>query len=514
MRPVLVVFKPLGSGEQRPPLGQGSLWVNFSRTRAATLTAAVTSLVTAGVTIGATTTAVAKPDDSAKLRKEINVSTIMNHLQAFQAIADANGGTRASGTDGYEASGQYVEQRLRKAGYTTERQYFPFTYTEILSENVTENSPTRRSFDNHVMTASPSTPAGGLTADLVAPPTVTGCPATATTPAGWGSVDATGKIALVQRGTCTFLQKSQAAAAAGAKAVIIYNNAAGELNGTLGDAPTGAIPTTGITQADGQALATELAADAVNMTVDLRTLVETRVTFNVLAETQRGSSDDVVMLGSHLDSVVGGAGINDNGSGSATILAVAEALANSSYKIEGKLRFAWWGAEETGLVGSTYYVNQLRKQAGALDKIATYLNFDMLGSPNFQIGVYDADDSGDVNPDGVVIPDGSIQTESVFTDYFDAVGQPWSDTAYSGRSDYQAFINNGVPAGGVFSGADGIKTPAQVEMFGGTAGVQYDPNYHTPEDDITNVSKESLDIMSDAIAHTTITLAQDPSLVR
>ncbi|MGA9747819.1 MAG: M28 family peptidase [Nocardioides sp.] len=491
--------------------------MNISRKRAATLAATATALVVTGLSAGATTAAAApggKSDQSAKLRKDVSVAKIMRHLEALQGIADDNDGTRASGTDGYEASGAYVEARLEKAGYTTERQYFPFTYTEILGEDVTENSPTARSFENHVMTASPSTPEGGVTADLIEPAISTGCPATDTTPAGWGSVDAEGKIALVQRGACSFLQKSQAAAAAGAEAVIIYNNAEGELNGTLGDDPTGAIPTTGILQADGQALAAELATDAVNMTVDLRTLVETRRTFNVIAETQKGSSDDVVMLGSHLDSVVGGAGINDNGSGSATILAVAEAVASPKYKLNGKLRFAWWGAEETGLVGSTYYVNELKKEAGALDDIATYLNFDMLGSPNFQIGVYDADESTIDAPEGVTIPAGSIETEDVFTDYFDSVDQAWNDTAFSGRSDYQAFINNGVAAGGLFSGADGVKTPEQEEMYGGEAGVIYDPNYHTPEDDIDNINKESLDIMSDAVAHAAITLARNPGLVR
>ena len=136
--------------------------------------------------------------------------------------------------------------------------------------------------------------------------------------------------------------------------MIIYNNSDGELNGTLGDNPQGVAPTTGITRADGQALVAELATGPVSMTVDLRTLVEQRQTFNVIAELDRGDEDNVVMLGSHLDSVVGGAGINDNGSGSATILAVAQALADAKYDVEGKVRFAWWGAEETGLVGSPH----------------------------------------------------------------------------------------------------------------------------------------------------------------
>ena len=485
-----------------------------SRLRAATITAAAASLAATGLAFGAATAAAdpgGNSDASKKLRKEVSVSKIMNHLEAFQDIADEHG-TRASGTPGYEDSARYVEKRLKKAGYKTERQYFPFTYTEILAENVRVNGANGRAVDNNVMTASPSTPAGGVTANLVAPTAPIGCDA-----ADWNGTAVAGQIALVSRGTCSFAQKSQAAKTAGAAAVIIYNNSAGELNGTLGDNPQGVAPTTGITQADGQALLTALATGPVNLTVDLRTLVEQRTTFNVLAETRRGDADDVIMLGSHLDGMVGGAGMNDNASGTATVLSVAEALASPKYKLDGKVRFAWWGAEETGLVGSTYYVNELKKTPGALQDIATYLNFDMLGSSNFQIGVYDADNSNNANnpnPPGVVIPPGSIETEAVFTDYFDSVEQPWNDTAFSGRSDYQAFINNGVAAGGLFSGGDGAKSPEQVEMYGGTAGIQFDPNYHTPEDDITNISRESLDIMSDAVAHTAITLAQDPSIVR
>ena len=149
--------------------------MNFSRMRAATITAVLlTSLVATGLTVGATS-ATARSDDSTRLRRAVNVGRIMTHLEALQAVADANGGSRASGTPGYEASAEYVESRLRRAAYTTDRQYFPFTYTEILAEVVEENSPTPRSFDNHVMTASPSTPAGGVTADLVAPSNPLGC---------------------------------------------------------------------------------------------------------------------------------------------------------------------------------------------------------------------------------------------------------------------------------------------------------------------------------------------------
>ena len=478
--------------------------MKLSRTRAATFAAAITAIATAGITAGATT-ASAEPTDSLKLRREVSPAKIFNHLQALQGIADANGGTRASGTPGYEASGRYVEKRLKRAGYKTERQYFPFTYTEILGETVHVNSPNARDIDNHVMTASPSTPEGGVTADLVTPGNF-GCDA-----ADYDGVDAAGKIALISRGSCTFAQKSQVAAGADAAAAIIYNTAEGELNGTLGDNPQDVVPTTGITQADGQALAAEPENGPVNLTVDLRTLVQQRQTFNIVAETKKGSSDEVVMLGSHLDSVVGGAGLNDNGSGSSTILAIAEAINSPKYKLDSKVRFAWWGAEETGLVGSTHYVNSLSQ--AERDKIGVYLNFDMLGSPNYQIGIYDADNSSGQNAADAVISPGSVQMAQFLAEHFDSIGQPWTDTPVSNRSDYKAFAESGITFGGLFSGGDGTNTEQQAEMFGGTAGEHYDPNYHTERDDISNVNRESIDIMSNAIAHTAITLAQDPALI-
>lgn len=175
------------------------------------------------------------------------------------------------------------------------------------------------------------------------------------------------------------------------------------------------------------------------------------------------------------------------------------------------MRFAWWGAEELGLLGSAAYVAELAEQEGELDRIATYLNFDMIGSPNYIIGVYDADES--TYPAPVEVPAGSAETEDVFTDYFDSIDQPWVDTEFSGRSDYEAFILNGIPASGLFTGADDIKTAEEVALFGGTEGITHDPNYHSEGDDLTNVSIEALGIMVDAIAFATYSLAQDTSAI-
>jgi Zn-dependent M28 family amino/carboxypeptidase len=446
------------------------------------------------------------PNTPAKLAASVTTDGVMRHLEALQAVADANDDNRAAGTSGYEASAEYIEQQLAAAGYETWRQYFPFTFEQTFGTSLTytvPNGPTTPV--THIpMSYSPGTPEGGVSGTLVSPTTATGC-----TAADWGSVDATGRIALVSRGVCSFADKSLAAAAAGAEAVIIYNNAPGDLNGTLGGLNAGHVPTTGVTQAVGQSLLALPTGTVVDFELDK--IAEQRETFNLFAETSTGRDDNVVMVGAHLDSTQDGAGINDNGSGSAAILETAIQLSRAK-KVNNTVRFAWWGAEELGLVGSNYYVNDLvANDPAELANIGLYLNFDMVASPNYIIGVYDADQS--TYPASVSPPAGSVEAEKVFTDYFDGIGQAWVDTAYSGRSDYQAFILNGIPATGLFTGADGQKTPAEVELFGGTAGVLYDPNYHTPADDITNVNATALGIMSKAIAYATGVFAYDTSMV-
>jgi Zn-dependent M28 family amino/carboxypeptidase len=222
---------------------------------------------------------------------------------------------------------------------------------------------------------------------------------------------------------------------------------------------------------------------------------------NVLAELAGTNDDNVVMAGAHLDSVEEGPGINDNGSGSAALLEIAQQLAK--LKPQNTLRFAWWGAEEAGLVGSTAYVNGLSDEERA--RIALYLNFDMIGSPNYVFMVYDADESTFTAP--VAIPDGSTAIEDVFESYYTLRGVPYDDTEFSGRSDYQAFILNDIPAGGLFTGAEVIKTPEQVAIWGGVAGEQFDPCYHEVCDTFANVDLHALEVNSDAVAFAVLTFA-------
>jgi Zn-dependent M28 family amino/carboxypeptidase/DNA-binding CsgD family transcriptional regulator len=214
------------------------------------------------------------------------------------------------------------------------------------------------------------------------------------------------------------------------------------------------------------------------------------------------------MLGAHLDGVPEGPGINDNGSGSATLLETAVQLADAG-ETTNAVRFAWWGAEEVGLVGSYTYVDSLSEEEAG--DIATYLNFDMVASPNYVVSVYDANESTYEAP--VEVPAGSIATEKAFTDYFDSIGQPWIDTAFDGRSDYDGFISAGIPASGLFTGADDIKTEEEFELFGGTVGIPHDPNYHSAGDDLANINQEALGITSKAIAFVTASFAEDTSAI-
>ena len=209
------------------------------------------------------------------------------------------------------------------------------------------------------------------------------------------------------------------------------------------------------------------------------------------------------MAGAHLDSVIEGPGINDNGSGSAALLETALLMANLNP--ENTLRFAWWAGEEQGLLGSADYVAGL--SPAERDSIALYMNYDMVGSPNYIFMVYDADQSTFPAPEGVPIPAGSAAIEDLYESYYTAIGEPYDDTEFSGRSDYEAFILAGIPSSGLFTGAEEIKTEEQEAIWGGTAGEQFDPCYHEECDTINNIDRHALAVNSDLIAFAALTFA-------
>ena len=282
-----------------------------------------------------------------KLLECVTVGGVRAHQQALQNIANANGGVRAAGTPGYDQSVDYIVGKLVAAGYNVTRNAFPFVYVAL--PTLQQTAPVVASYDTGAFTGSGygnvSAAVTAVDVNLVPPRANTsGCEA-----ADFAGFPA-GNIALMQRGTCTFALKAQNAQAAGASAVIIFNQGntpAREvlIVGTL--APfVASIPVIGASFATGVALAQAGSRASISLAPP-----QNVTQYNVIAESRDGDPNNVVMVGGHLDSVQRGPGINDNGSGSAAILETA--LQMAKVKPRNKLRFAWWGAEESGLVGST-----------------------------------------------------------------------------------------------------------------------------------------------------------------
>jgi len=415
----------------------------------------------------------------------VTLDNVRAHQAELQAIADANFGHRTSGTPGYDDSVAYVVDKMTAAGYVVTVQPFQHQAFVSVSPSVLEQiapAPTGP-IDHNLLSYSGS---GDHTAPVSLPALIRGCNA-----ADWAGFPP-GNIALVERGDCTFQIKATNAFNAGAAGVVIYNNIPGALNATLSSGFTLDISVVGITQVVGQQLAATPGLILRLKTETIRGLV---TSYNVLAETPGGSPNDVLMVGAHLDSVNAGPGIQGNGSGSAVILETALQLA--PLHVQRKVRFAWWGSHESGLLGSTHYVNGLSPTE--ISSISGYLDAFLLGSPNFVHFVLDGDDSDGVG--GGPGPAGSAEIEALFQGFYAARGLQTKGFDLAGFSDYAAFASAGIPVGGPFGGEFGIKTPEEAAIWGGTAGVQYDPCYRLACDTYDNVSLAALDVNADAIAY-------------
>ena len=448
-----------------------------------------------------------------KLLECVTLEGVREHQAALQEIADNNDdpfypGTRAAGTEGYDESAEYVARMLKDAGYdvTLDPVEFEFNFPAELRQL----TPVEATYETGVFTGSGSGTVQGqvIPVDInLTPPraSTSGCEA-----ADFAGLDFSGPtdIALIQRGTCNFGDKALNAENAGAEAVIIFNqgNTPDREALFVGDASiltdgtpvSHDIPVVGASFAAGVALAAPGSTAFVEVVPP-----EIRTDYNVIAELPGKNEDNVVMAGAHLDSVTEGPGIQDNGSGSAALLETA--LMMAKLRPENTLRFAWWAAEEIGLLGSTDYVEGLSQ--AERDRIALYMNYDMVGSPNYIFMVYDADESTFPAPEGVPIPEGSTAIEDLYESYYTLIGEPYDDTEFSGRSDYQAFIENGIPSGGLFTGAEEVKTEEQEAIWGGTAGEQFDPCYHQACDTYDNVDLHALEVNSDLIAFAMLTFA-------
>jgi len=324
------------------------------------------------------------------------ILSLRNILESLDKIGKDNGGTRAFGRPGYQASVDYVlSYATGKFGDAMDTVVQPFNLTYAETRNLTVIGPDGKEVFAQPAQYGPATPLpGGITAPLVDTPVDdengSGC-----SPEDWEGIDAEGKIALVKRGVCYFSQKLLNAKKAGAVGVLVYNYDPGE-NYTAATlqpgnrtevVPMALIPLeVGLDWKDRLAKGEELVA-----TLIVDSLMEDRVTWNVIAETKEGDPDNVVMMGAHLDSVPEGPGINDDGSGTAALLEIMSSFQKYT-GFKNKVRFGWWGAEEEGLVGSIFYTGHLTPEEA--DKIRFYFNYDMIGSIEPAYIVYDGEPTG------------------------------------------------------------------------------------------------------------------------
>lgn len=450
-----------------------------------------------------------EPALAVALRDAIDIPDILADLERLQAIATDHGGARPAGSAGHDASVEFVSAELRRAGYLVELQPVELPAFEQRGPSVLEvvddgGAAFEDIRDFKAMLLSGS---GDVTAPLfdlgfdprVEPgqPRGLGCD-----PAHWTGVPA-GAVVLAQPGPCRRLAVVLAAQEAGSVAIVTaYPGWTRDavLRPTLVDPGGIRIPVIGATEAVGAALA-EAALDGASVHVATDTLVEMRTSVNVLAETPGGDPSNVLMLGGHLDSVIDGPGINDNGTGTMTVLEIAREVAaltaaNPDIAPAWKVRVAFWTGEEIAILGSTAYLGGI--DGAARSAIAAYLNFDMLGSTNGVRLVYDTATATRPVEGGVI--------GSLFGEAFDADGLAWR-AAPVGFSDQFPFDQWGIPVGGLFAGANDAMTPGDALAFGGAAGALSDACYHLACDTIGNVDPGWLEGLARAAAWVTGALA-------
>ncbi|OTB05550.1 hypothetical protein M426DRAFT_319814 [Hypoxylon sp. CI-4A] len=433
--------------------------------------------------------------DTDKLQDSIKIENLVSRAKDFFGIAELSEPefghpTRVIGSQGHNATIEYIYSALEGLGgyYSLSKQPFPAVMGKVYESRLVIGHEVPESATP--MSLTPPTankePVYGKLV-LVAND---GCDAS-DYPA-----NVTGNIAFVLRGTCPFGTKSELSGKAGAVAAVVYNYESDGVSGTLGSPTPNHIATFGLSGTDAKPILQKLNGGEV---VDSIAYIDAEVkqinTTNVIAQTVEGDPNNCVMLGGHSDSVTEGPGINDDGSGSLTLLEVATQLTN--FTVNNCVRFAWWAGEEEGLLGSDYYVEVLPQEENL--KIRLFMDYDMMGSPNFAYQVYNATNA--------LNPVGSEQLRDLYIDWYTAQGLNLTFIPFDGRSDYDAFIRNGIPGGGIATGAEGIKTEEEEVMFGGKAGEWYDPCYHQLCDDIGNVNSTAWLVNTKLVAHSVATFA-------
>jgi aminopeptidase Y len=434
--------------------------------------------------------------DSEALQAKIHGKNLLARAEDLYKLAelsfhDYNHPTRVIGSAGHAATLEYIYATIQKLGsyYNISEQSFPaysgnvYESRLILADEVIANAS--------AMSLTPPTKDNEPVYGDVVLVANSGCSASDYPEA------VKDNIAFVQRGKCGFGDKSTLAGRAGAKAAVIYNNEKGALHGTMGTPNDDQIATFGISDEEAEKTLKKLkAGKSVDAIAYIDGEVKTIHTLNIVAQTAQGDPDNCVMLGAHSDSVPEGPGINDDGSGSLSLLEVATHL--TEYDVNNCVRFAWWAAEEEGLVGSDFYAASLSPAEN--EKVRLFMDYDMMGSPNFAYQIYNA--TNDASPVG------SEELRDLYVDWYKAHNLSYTFIPFDGRSDYDGFIRAGIPAGGIATGAEGIKTKEEAKQFGGKAGDWYDPCYHQLCDDVGNVNVTAWEVNTRLIAHSVATYAK------
>jgi len=480
-------------------------------------------LVVGGVVIGVKLS----ESSSSSLSEEEQINGIWNHLNALEVVAKAHGNSRSVLT-GYNGSAEYIMQALSATDLKVSTQLFKAPIWDVVEPPYLEilgatppialiACPLFTGWQKYQVTCDYGSIryGGNGNYSLEQPVVYVSDPCD---PASYNNFPA-GQIVLFESSSeCTLYDQTLTAENAGVGGIIISNpvGTAGIPRSRVYESATWTpetqmvqVPCVGVTSAIGTALR-QNGTTTVRMNVAATLTIAD--TYNVFAETNTGSADDVVMIGAHLDSVPEGPGINDNGSGSSMILQIAIEYALGMLKApERRLRFAWWGAEEIGLVGSNYYVTDLvNNNPEELDRIAGYLNFDMEAGPNYIRMIYD----GSTAPEAA--QNGSMALEALFKSAWAEGGYSFDPTPMGGGSDFLPFILAGVPASGTATGASGIKSEGEREVHGGIANAALDPCYHAPCDTAANVNVQSVKDCNFALRKVleTLTLSESSSLPR
>jgi Zn-dependent M28 family amino/carboxypeptidase len=440
------------------------------------------------------------PDLGHSLAAKVGADGIYSHLKKFAAIAADNKGTRADGTPGYQASVDYVANILRDKGFDVQTPEYVRVLRGAPGNPVLDVGGSRWS----VVQASllTSTAPGGLSAPTLHAVKPAGC-----APDDYGTLNLRGAIAVVDDTTCSVVDKQNAAVARGAVAVLVVSppNPNGAPRGLFSPGYYEHLNTPmGIIGKDADAVLLKTNAP-VKLTLDAKnTGVKSR---NVLAQTKTGDQHSVVLAGAHLDSAPTSAGINDAATGVSALLETAAALGGSP-KIENAVRFTFWGSGAVGQEGATKYVRGLA--AEPLNDIALYLDFDILGSPNAGFFTFDGDQSGQANPEIPLdaVPAGSAGVERTLAGYLYLAGKRPADMTMDLGSGYGPFLTAGVPVGGISTGTSQRKTPLQARLWGGQAGVAFDPAHGPTGDTVEQLNRAALTVTGPAVAFAVGTYAQ------